>query len=525
MFLNYRTFFIISFLFVLLTANFSCTSRKQLNYLVTEKKYSPAELIKDVDYSYDLLTKGHPGVYWYITKEKLDFKFDSLKQSLTVPLTTQEFYRKLAPLVADIKCGHTRLILVTKKSSKKEKDSIAKIGKPINQFAYKVLNDKLYIKSFNKRITQVKKGDEVLKIAGEPVSKIFSDLENNYASDGYNTTFKQALLDRGFIGWYEAVKNSNDTLDFTIKKKDTTINLTLTTTRPEKKLVSNKVKKEDVKINKDSLNATKKIAKEKLKVRYKGFDENKKPILDLQFLEKDSSIAYLKVKSFSFPHANFTRFFDESFTEIKKAKTNDLIIDLRNNGGGSLAACRNLFSYLVNRDFVYLKEGELTRKFNPYWHAKGLGNALKALPFELVNLIRIKKREDKYYINFKGTKPLHANEKHFDGKVYVLINGYSFSASALLSANLKQINRATFVGQETGGAFNGCVAGQIPILNLPNSRLKLRMGLYPVIPNAHTETIGRGIFPDQKINTTIEDFIAGKDNELNWVLKDIKKKI
>ena len=128
----------------------SCTSIKKLNYAVSEKKHEPSELIKDVDYTHKLLTQGHPGVYWYIEKKQLDFKFDSLKQSLVEPLTTKEFYKKLAPVIADVKCGHTRLILVTKKLTKKEKDSLEKLGKPINQFAYKVLNNKLYVNSYKK---------------------------------------------------------------------------------------------------------------------------------------------------------------------------------------------------------------------------------------------------------------------------------------------------------------------------------------------------------------------------------------
>ncbi len=324
---------------------------------------------------------------------------------------------------------------------------------------------------------------------------------------------------------YTAIYNDKDTLDFKFRKEDSILNLKLTTISKQIAKDSLKVKKVTVKLNKDSLLAKKNIKKEKLKVRYKGSDEFKKPILDLNFLEKDSSVAYLKVKSFSFPYANFNRFFRESFAAIRKGNTKDLIIDLRDNGGGSLTACRNLFSYLVDQDFVYLKEAEMDHKFNPYWYGNGIANKMIALPFELAGLIRVKKKEGKFYLNYKGTKPLKPKEDHYDGKIYVLINGYSFSASALLAANLQQIKRATFVGQETGGGYNGCVAGHIPILNLPNSKLKLRMGLYPVIPNAHTEIVGRGIFPDHEIVTTMEDVVTGKDKELEWVMSNIKTKL
>lgn len=495
-----------------------------MNYLVTEKKHTPAQLIQDVDYAYMLLTKGHPGVYWYITKDKLDVKFDSLKKTITTPLTSKEFYKKMAPLIAEVKCGHTRLILVTKKLTKHENDSIAKVGKPINQLGYKVINNKLYISSLNKKSAEIKKGSEILAINDVPSNEIIANLTKNYASDGYNQTFKAAVLNRAFTSWYTTIYENNDTLNFKIKGADSIFNVQLTTFKKEDKKDSVKVKKPLIKLSKDSLLAKKKIAKEKLKVRYKGSDEFKKPMLDLKFLAKDSSIAYLKVKSFSFPYADFNRFFKESFIALKQGNTKDLIIDLRDNGGGSLTACRNLFAYLVDKDFVYLTKTQVDQRFNPYLNSKGFVNALKGVPFELANSILLEKEGDKYKLNYKGMKPLPPKNNHFDGKLYVLINGYSFSASALLSSNLKQLNRATFVGQETGGGYNGCVAGSIPILTFPNSKLKLRMGLYPVVPNAHTEIIGRGIFPDQEIKTTIEDIISGKDKELEWVMNDIKTK-
>jgi C-terminal processing protease CtpA/Prc len=521
--INNKIFIKIISSIVLISIIISCTSRKELNYTVSEKKHETAQLIKDVDFTYQLLKDGHPGLYWFINKTQLDFKFDSLKKTITIPLTTKEFFKKLAPVVAQVKCGHTKMLLVTKKLTKKEQDSVKKLGvKPLNQFGYKIVNNKLYITSFNASIKNIKKGNEIVAINDIPATEIISNLKANIPSDGYNQTFKNASLNRSFINIYSSFYDNKDLVNFKIKNnKDSVIDLKLTTYKKPVLKDSIAVKKK----TKEELTNAKKIANEKRKLNYKGYDELKKPILDLKFLEKDSSIAYLRVKSFSFPNANFERFYKESFKTLKNGKTKDLILDLRDNGGGSLKACRDLFSYLVDKDFVYLQETTVNNRFNPYLRNKGVMNKLKAIPFQIVNTIILKKDKDKYKLQYTGIKPLHANKNNYNGKVYVLINGYSFSASALLSANLKQINRATFVGQETGGGYNGCVAGSIPIISLPNSKLKLRMGLYPVMPNAHTDTIGRGIFPDVEITNTIEDIIAGKDNELDWVLKEIKKKV
>lgn len=501
----------------------SCGSTKKLNYIVSEKKHTPENLKKDVDFTYQLLKDGHPGVYWYISKTELDQKFDSLKNTIVSPLTTREFYKKLTPVVAQIKCGHTKMMLVTKKLTKKEQDSIKKLGvKPINQFSYKIVDEKLYIASFNSSIKDIKKGNEIVEIEGIPSTEIINNLKANIASDGYNQTFKTAALTRSFTSIYSSFYENKDLLAFTIKnEKDSIINLNLNTYKKPVVKDSTAVKKK----TKEEKNKEKQLAKAKQKLNYKGYDELKNPILDLKFLEKDSSVAYLKVKSFSFPFANFDRFFKESFTALKNGQTKDLVLDLRDNGGGSLRACRELFSYFVDKDYVYLQETAVDKRFNPYTHTKGIKSAVMALPFQIATAIRLKKENDKYKLTYKGIKPLHAKTNHYNGKVYVLINGYSFSAAALLAANLQGIKRATFVGQETGGGYNACVAGYIPILNLPNSKLKLRMGLYPIKPNTKTEVIGRGIFPDVEITPKIDDLIAGKDKELDWVLNDIKKKI
>jgi hypothetical protein len=69
------------------------------------------------------------------------------------------------------------------------------------------------------------------------------------------------------------------------------------------------------------------------------------------------------------------------------------------------------------------------------------------------------------------------------------------------------------VGEETGGAFNGTVAGFMPVVELPHSELKI-IGLMMMAPHHKT---GRGIFPDKEIIPTLEDRLKGNDPELSWI--------
>jgi hypothetical protein len=113
----------ILFLFALIIT--SCSSVKNHNQhlddLITTK-----QLKKDVDFAYQKLQKMHPKLYWYISKENLDYKFDSLKNSITKPINSKEFYKKIAPIIATIKQGHTFVYPSVKQYTKSEDNAIIK---------------------------------------------------------------------------------------------------------------------------------------------------------------------------------------------------------------------------------------------------------------------------------------------------------------------------------------------------------------------------------------------------------------
>jgi hypothetical protein len=63
----------------------------------------------------------------------------------------------------------------------------------------------------------------------------------------------------------------------------------------------------------------------------------------------------------------------------------------------------------------------------------------------------------------------------------------------------------------------------MPIIDLPNSKIKIRIGLMNIVPYYKSEIFGRGVFPDHEIVPTLADRINEVDPEMNWVLEDCKK--
>ena len=207
-----------------------------------------------------------------------------------------------------------------------------------------------------------------------------------------------------------------------------------------------------------------------------------------------------------------------------------LILDLRNNLGGRLNEINTLYSFVADSAIAFADKSEVATKTSLLKRDYFTGNlgtkVLKTIvyPFYLgaVYLI-IEKQGSKYYFSGSETRIQKLQENRFKGKMYVLINGGSFSASSILSSNLKGSKRATFVGEETGGAFNGTVAGQMPIVTLPYSKVKMRVGLMKIVPHYKTEEQGHGIRPDVEIIPTIKDKISGNDPEFEWILQNIKQ--
>jgi hypothetical protein len=145
------------------TSLLSCVSVKEYNERL-EKPLSIEKLKQDVDFAYIKLQKLHPNLYWYISKEQLDYKFDSLKTTITKPLKPSEFYLKLAPIVADIKEGHLRLVPLEKKLTRQEIKKLKNQKGLLGRFNYVIKEEKLYIKDNADKIANLKTGTEILKI-------------------------------------------------------------------------------------------------------------------------------------------------------------------------------------------------------------------------------------------------------------------------------------------------------------------------------------------------------------------------
>src|SRR5436853_7361706 len=81
------------------------------------KKFSPRQLEKDYSIFQTLLEENHPGLYWYTSKDSMDYYFNWGKSKIKDSLTEPQFKNILSYVLAKMNCGHTTARL-SKKYSK-----------------------------------------------------------------------------------------------------------------------------------------------------------------------------------------------------------------------------------------------------------------------------------------------------------------------------------------------------------------------------------------------------------------------
>jgi hypothetical protein len=452
-----------------------------------------AEAREDFDLMRQALEEAHSGLYRYATKAEIDKSFDAGRARLGRPMSKREFLVVLCETLTPIRCGHT---------GARPDDETGRAMKEARTFPLRVLPQGPRLKVLLNDTPDdrtIRPGMEVLEINGAKAADVLARCLRLESGDGDIETGKRAHMGN-LARYYWAAVNPTDT--FTIKARDAAgkvVSAKLAgVTEAERKENHNPVN--------EAVNAG--IAK----VRWTH--EN----LSLRFL-KDGTIAHARIGYFV--GDDFPRWVEETFKTLQEKKTKTLILDLRGDGGGNDMYGAMLVSYLTDKPFRYFDRIHV-KTITPVFKAASDWNG----DDEHMAQLRAGMTADPaggFLVTEKGHPGVAEQQPGkfpFMGKVFVLIDGGTFSTAADFCAVTHHLKRATFIGEETGGGYYGNNSGLEAIVTLPNSKFQVRVPMseyWNAVPGYDGKR--RGTRPDYAVETTTAGVLAGVDEQLNCALK------
>jgi hypothetical protein len=478
--------------FVFLSGTFLLSACSSLNKQYNpQKKYPPAILQADFTLFRSILETSHPSIYWYTPKDSMDYYFNQVSSSLDTPMTEIQFREKLAYAISKLDCGHT-----TMKSSKafsKYVDTAYSIAFP---FALKFWSDTMVVTANLRRSDPIlQRGTVITSINGYTARALTDSLFNFIATDGYSINGKYQSLSTGFTfaNLYKNIFGMKDSFDIHYIDSNGLDNQTW-------------VKPYDFKadtLNKKTLTHGP-PTRGPVKKKEKSINFYSAANLQLDTVMKTGFMTVM-----TFDRSNhLRRFFKNSFKTIERTHIKNLIIDVRSNGGGDAGLSTLLTKFIIDHKFK-IADSLYTIKPPPEYKKYIHNSFLNGL---LVTFMTKKEKDGKYHFTyFENHYYVPRKKNHYNGNVFILIGGNSFSATTLFAGDLKGQKNVTLVGEETGGAFYGNTAWMIPDATLPNTGIRFRLPRFRMVIDTARIKNGQGVLPDVWAPPSLEGIRDGID--------------
>lgn len=86
-----------------------------INAQTSKFKFSKKQLSDNFDFLVTAIKNTHPNPHTVVSEKDFENKVKIIKENFNDSLTLKEFYRVIAPVVASIKDGHTKLVFPGRK--------------------------------------------------------------------------------------------------------------------------------------------------------------------------------------------------------------------------------------------------------------------------------------------------------------------------------------------------------------------------------------------------------------------------
>lgn len=360
------------------------------------------------------LNQVHPDIFSVCNQAELMRAVNTAISSLPDSISIVELYRITAPIVAMIGDGHTNLTFPMSKFMTPDQK---RMPLNVNVLANKTMTCR---RSYDSLIP---KGAKIISINGKPSEEIL-DAMLPFCS-GERQHFRLSRVGGSFALLFRLLFPADEyavTYRPTDENKDLTVTLPALTTD---EMTSHLPKIEDV------------------------------PADDYSYtIDEANNVAIMDFRRFGGPE-KMVSFADSMFTELKSKNIGNLIIDLRENGGGNSTVGDALLRYISPVPFNQMTK--CLAKVTPTTIRLMGGN-------DMSTGIYFYEVQPEEYI-----KPLSDEEGHYNGKVILLTSNHTFSSAGSFAWAFKECGIGPVIGEETGGmnvCYGDILAYRLPVSNM-----------------------------------------------------------
>lgn len=477
------------------------------------EKIPAVKLNQDLTLFKEIREKANSGIYKYRTKKQIDSIYSWAFSKVKQPQTLLDFYKIILKITDFEGSVHNNTSLP---------DAFKKrtLGKVFFPYPVKLINSKIVI---NLKNPEIPLGSEIISVNGIKSEKMIRDLSKYYTTDGFNKSGKSIAINGSFSRYLELEYGGKETFLVEYSHPGET-------QKQSKSIagVSADERKENFK-NRHSFPSD--------SLQYGSKSKNK-----YSFKTISPNTALLAVHSFNIggnakakEHQVYKKYLDSCFQMLSAhPEITNLIVDIRNNGGGTDPNDLLTFSYLTQKAFRENSDAFINFQKIPFLDYFVYEETDPAKKLEEKNDFEEELKEE--YPTLKGkiytqdqkfNQVLQPDQNNFKGQIYLLISPRVASAGSLFAALVAGNTNAITIGEESMGGYYGH-NGHTPIeYELPNTKIKTQFSIVNLeqdVPKKANQIFGRGIIPDREVKQTFEDFIQNKDTQFEYTLKLIEEK-
>ena len=245
--------------------------------------------------------------------------------------------------------------------------------------------------------------------------------------------------------------------------------------------------------------------------------------------------AYLGIRNFDLNQVEVEQV-REHFVQMVSDSVTNLIIDLRNNHGGNQDVMAEVYSFFAQEPFrqdIYQKVNK-RGNFDFFRYSTNHGSkycqqcAIDEQHFEgeiLFPDYEPSPDGDGFLLDLSDQWHQPDSAVNYKGKVYLLVNERSCSASVVFAGWVKKQWRGAIVGRETGSTYHQMKAIKFEDLMLPNSKYIIHFPLVKTVMDTVVSKrfpYGRGVLPDYEVKLTLDELSSPNDTILNYTLQLIE---